>query len=253
MVIKNIATVRHVRVPGFALGAVLIAAGAVWITASAAGLNIGLLAPKSAPPQVTTVAAAAPAASTGKASALCNDFVSHFASNLGTNQAKVNAAFQKAIEQTLADEVKNGDLTQTQADAIKKKVSSQAPCASIPSGGRAPGSDLGAYKQALLGAAASALGITNQQLMTDFAKGMTLSQIAAAQKPPVTEAQFRAALIAKLTPVLDTAVTAKKLSATQEKAIIQQLKTGPIPYWNTPMHKAKKPATATPAPSTTAT
>jgi hypothetical protein len=85
--------------------------------------------------------------------------------------------------------------------------------------------------------------------MTDLGQGKTLSQIAAAQKPPVTEAQFRAALIAKLTPVLDSAVTAKKLSATQEKAIIQQLQTGPIPYWNTPMHKAKKPATATPGAS----
>jgi hypothetical protein len=69
----------------------------------------------------------------------------------------------------------------------------------------------------------------------------------------VTEAQFRAGLIAKLTPVLDSAVTAKKLSATQEKAIIQQLQTGPIPYWNTPKHKAKKPASASPTPGTTAT
>ena len=116
-------------------------------------------------------------------------------------------------------------------------------------GGKVHGSDLGAYKQAMLAAAASALGITSQQLMTDLGQGKTLSQIAAAQKPPVTEAQFRAALIAKLTPVLDSAVTAKKLSATQEKAIIQQLQTGPIPYWNTPMHKAKKPATATPGAS----
>ena len=251
--IKNIATVRNVRVLGFALGAVAIAAGAVWMTASAAGLNVSLLAPKSPSSQVTNVAAAAPATSNGKASAVCNDFVSHFASNLGTNQAKVNAAFQKAIEQTLADEVKNGDLTQTQADAIKAKVSGQAPCASLPVGGKVHGSDLGAYKQAMLAAAASALGITSQQLMTDLGQGMTLSQIAAAQKPPVTEAQFRAALIAKLTPVLDSAVTAKKLSATQEKAIVQQLQTGPIPYWNTPMHKAKKPATASPTPGATAT
>jgi hypothetical protein len=252
-VIRNIATARHLRVLGFATGAVAIAAGAVWMTASAAGLNVSLLTPKPAAAPVTAVAAAGPNTSTGKASAVCNDFVSHFASNLGKNSAQIDAAFQKAVDQTLADEVKNGDLTQAQADVIKKKVSGQAPCASIPAGGRAPGSDIAAYKQALLSASASALGITDAQLKTDMAQGMSLSQIAAAQKPPVTEAQFRAKLIAKLTPVLDSAVTAKKLSATQEKAIIQQLQTGPIPYWNTPMHKAKKPATATPTAGTTAT
>ena len=40
----------------------------------------------------------------------------------------MNAAVQKAIGETLADEVKNGDLTQAQADAIKKRLASQPPC-----------------------------------------------------------------------------------------------------------------------------
>jgi len=95
----------------------------------------------------------------------------------------------------------------------------------------------------VLSAAASALGISDAQLKTDLASGMSLSQIAAAQKPPVTEAQFRTNLIAKLKPLLDTAVTNKQLTATQEQAILQHLQTGAIPYWN----KASKPKTTAPA------
>lgn len=245
--IKNIATFRHlraIRVVGFATGAVVIAAGAVWITASAAGINVGFRPPSTSSRQASNATAAGADLQTGKASAVCNDFVSHFASNLGSSPTKVDAAFQKAVGQTLDDEVKNGDITQAQADAIKKKIAGQSPCALLPStAGKAPGADLGAYRQALLSAAASALGISDQQLAADLAKGMTLSQIAAAQNPPVTEAQFRERLIAKLTPLLDAAVANKKLTSAQEQAIIHQLQTGPIPYWNTP---AKRPAAANP-------
>src|SRR4029077_19938362 len=115
----------------------------------------------------------------------------------------------------------SGGITQAQADTIKKKIAGQAPCALMPSAPKAPSSsNLGVYKQALLSAAASALGITEQQLTADLAQGMTLSQIAAAQNPPVTEAQFRDRLIAKLTPLLDAAVAKKQLTAAQEQAII---------------------------------
>jgi hypothetical protein len=75
---------------------------------------------------------------------------------------------------------------------------------------------------------------------------MTLSQIAAAQH--VTEAQFRDRLIAKLKPVLDAAVTNKKLTPAREQAIIKRLQTGPIPLWNKPIHKpAATPTTTTPS------
>jgi hypothetical protein len=245
-VIKSIATFRHLRVLGFAAGAVAIAAGAVWITASAAGLNVALRAPSSA--QLPDATAAGQ--QTGKASAACTDFVTHFASNVGSTPSKVDAAFQKAASQTIDDEVKNGDLTQAQADALKKKIANQSPCALLPSaGGKGSGSELAAYKQAFLSAAASALGITDQQLKAYLAQGKTLSQIAAAQTPAVTEAQFRSRLIAKLTPMLDAAVAKQTLTSAQEQAIIQRLQTGPLPYWNSPMRQPKKPTAASPTPT----
>jgi hypothetical protein len=243
----SLANLRHLRVVGFAAGAGLVAGAAVLVTASAAGLNVGLHPASSQP-------APANATSIGEktsASAVCNDFLSHLSSDLGKSQSQVNAAVQKAIGETLADEVKNKDLTQAQADAIKQKLASQPPCTLAGNLGKAPaprsGATIGAYTQQLISAAASALGISDTQLKTDLAKGMTLSQIAAAQNPPVTEAQFRTRLIAKLTPLLDTAVTNKKLTPAQEQMILQRLQTGPIPFWSTPMRKPKPAAPVTAA------
>ena len=167
--------------------------------------------------------------------------MSHLSSDLKTSQTKLNAAIQTAIGETLADEVKNKDLTQAQADAIKKQLGTKTPCALASGLGNAPkpvaNPNVSAYLHQLESAAASALGISDQQLKTDLAQGMTLSQIAAAQHPPVTEALFRARLITNLTPLLDTAVKNKKLTAAQEQAIIKKLQTGPIPFWNPPLHK----------------
>jgi hypothetical protein len=246
----SLAKPRYLRVVGFAVGAVVVAGAAVLVTASAAGLNVGFRpsAPQAAP---------ADAASIGQAStsAVCNDFLSHLSSDLGKSQSQVNAAVQKAIGETLADEVKNKTITQAQADMLKTKLTSQTPCALAGNLGRAPAPGavaptISAYTTQLISAAASVLGITDAQLKTDLASGMTLSQIAAAHNPPITEAQFRTQLIVKLTPVLDTAVTNKKLTAPQEQTIIQRLKTGPIPYWSKPL-KSKPTAPASPATSTT--
>ena len=248
----SLAKLRHLRVLGFALGAVAVAGAAVLVTASAAGLNVGFRPSAS---QHEDQVANASVSQQASASAVCNAFISHLSSDLGKSQAQVNAAIQKAIGETLADEVKNKDITQAQADSIKQKLASQPPCTlagnlgkkPAPAPGAGAGATTGAYMQQLVSAAASALGISDTTLKTDLANGMTLSQIASAQNPPVTEAQFRTRLISKLKPLLDTAVTNKKLTATQEQTILTRLQTGPIPFWSTPMRRPKTAAPASPA------
>jgi hypothetical protein len=244
----RLAKLRYLRVASLAAGAVAVAGAAVLVTASAAGLNVGFRANSQQPAQADIASISQQAS----ASAVCNDFISHLSSDLGKSQSQVNAAIQKAIGETLADQVKSKAITQAQADAIKKKLASQPPCA-LAGLGKTPapgaGTKIGAYTQQLVSAAASALGISDAQLKTDLAKGMTLSQIAAAEHPAVTEAQFRTRLIAKLKPLLDTAVTNKRLTSAQEQAILQRLQTGPIPFWNTPL-KRKATAPATPATTT---
>ena len=244
---------RHLRIAGFAIGAAAVAGAAVLVTASASGFSIGFRPASATQPQAAGTAVELSQAST--ASTVCNDFISHLASDLGKSQSQVNAAIQKAVGETLADEVKNKQLTQAQADALKQKLASQPPCNLAAGLGKRPGMGAvppaGAYRQQLLTAAASALGITAAQLKTDLASGMSLSQIAAAQKPPVTEAQFRAKLIAQVTPLLDAAVKNQKLTSAQEQAILQRLQTGPIPFWNSPLRRPKAPAPTAPATTTT--
>jgi hypothetical protein len=236
-VIHKLAELKFLRIAGLAAGAAAVSGAAVLVTASAAGYSIPFLTP-SAPAAVESAdlqAAATP-------SALCTDFIAHFSADLNTSPSALNAAYQKAIGETLADQVKSGKLTQARADAIKKRLAGKAPCAIAAQ--LKPGSRLAAFRPALLSAEASTLGLTEAALKADLAKGMTLSQIAASQK--VTEAQFRAGLVAKLTPVLDAAVTNKKLTAAQKQAIIKRLQSGPIPLWDKPIQK--KPA-ASPAPA----
>src|SRR5450759_972045 len=241
-VMTRFAKLRYLRVAGLAAGAVAVTGTAVLVTASAAGLNVGFR-PTSQPKAET-----ASISQQATASAVCTDFLSHLSKDLGKTQIQVNSAIQKAIGETLADEVKNKTLTQAQADAIKQKLSNQPPCSLAGSLGpkAAPGSAVrpAAYTQQLLSAAASALGIGDALLKTDLAKGMSLSQIAAAHNPPVTEAQFRTSLIAKLKPLLDTAVTNKQVTSAQEQAILKRLQTGPIPLWSkSPPRKTTAPAT----------
>jgi hypothetical protein len=226
-----------------ALGAVAVAGAAVIVTASASGMTFGVRQPASA--QSSGNPTAGPASNT---SSVCADFMRNFAVDIKKSQAEINAAFQKAIADTLADQVKSGQITQAQADAIKKKLANQTPCtlpATIGHAAPVQKGDIAAYMQQYLTAAAAALGVTDAQLKADLAAGQSLSQVAAAQH--VSEADFCTKLIANLKPALDAAVTGKKLTSQQETLILQGLQTAPLPLWNAPMRKPKPAPTATPA------
>jgi hypothetical protein len=228
---------RLIRAASLAMGGVIIGGVAVIATASAAAM-IGFRPTTSAQADESTVAAAELRVS----SQACSDFMSHFAVEIGKTQAEINAAFQRAIADTLADEVKAGRLTQSQADAIKARLASKTPCAL---GGAQPrGAKLEAFMQQYVAAAAAALGITEAQLKTDLRSGQSLSQIAAAKK--VSESDFRTRLIANLKPVLDKAVTNKRITSAQENTILDRLKTGPLPLWNRARNPKPAPA-ATPS------
>jgi hypothetical protein len=242
--ITRLGKLRYLRIVGFALGGVAVAGAAVVVTASAAGVNFGF---RSAAPSAASAETAAFEQS-ATASNACTAFMKHLAVNIGKSQAEINAAFQKSISDTLADEVKSGQITQAQADAIKKKLAGQTPCTIggnlTPHGSGKERATIAAYMQQYETAAASALGITPAQLKTDLAAGQSLSQIAAAQK--VSEADFRSKLITNLQPALDAAVTNKQLTAAQEQAIVNALKTGKLPLWDKPLPH-KPAATATPS------
>jgi hypothetical protein len=241
----SLSRARILRVAGLSVGAVAVGIAAIVVTASASGMTLSFnhtAAPQPAPQGSLT------AVDASSSSAECSTFMKHFAVEIGKTQAQINSAFQKAIADTLADEVKSGQITQAQADAIKARLANQTPC-SLPTV-RTPGGDktaIGAYVQQYLAAAASALGITQTQLTTDLKSGQSISQIASAQN--VSEADFRTKLIANLKPTLDQAVTDKKITSAQETLILQRLQTGPLPLWSLPARKPKATAPASPSPA----
>ncbi|GAC1471085.1 MAG: hypothetical protein PVSMB3_02110 [Candidatus Dormibacteraceae bacterium] len=234
---------RYLRIIGFAAGATAVAGAAVLVTASAAGLTAGS---RSVPPQQAAVESASIASIADKSSpaAICDAFLTNLTADLnkGLTKPQVNAAIQKAIGQTIDAEVTNGDITKAQGDAIKAKFAGQPTCvlAGITKAGR-PGDHgrKGVYKQLLMTAAAQVLGITDVDLKAKLASGSTLLDLAAAHKPTaIAESQFRTSLIAKLTPLLDVAITNKQMTADQKAEILKRLQTGPIPYWS--KHAPKK-------------
>jgi uncharacterized protein YidB (DUF937 family) len=226
------------RIPRLAVGATVAGVAAI-------AIGVGALAAEG---RFQPAAVSSPAASSdkAKAEAYCNKFLSHLATNLGKSQTEVTGAIGKAVTQTIDDAVASGDLTKAQADRLKAKLASGPVCRGRFGGAFGFREKGRAELPAVLDAAAKSLNLTTAELKADLAKGETLHQIA--DSKGITEAQFRAALITNLTPVLDQAVTQGKLTKTQETEILQRLQTGPIPFWDASMKRHRVPS-ATPSPT----
>jgi hypothetical protein len=223
---------------------------------------------------VVTVAAAAspspsPSPSPGPGQAYCNRFIGHVASNLGKSPSQVQKAISDAIGQTLADAVKNGDLTQKQADAIKSRLGSGSVC-SAPAPGSKRGPGPGGFPGRIggfvpggpifnggpgglrLGAAtlneyAQALGISQSELTTDLRQGQTVKDIAASRG--IDENTFRTKLAAVVKADLDKQVASQNLTQKQEDAILQRIQSGTLPLWDQPLPRKPVAPGASPAPA----
>lgn len=224
-----------------------VAAGVTVAGVAAVTIGVGAFAAGGGRLQLT--AANRPVATTeqGKAADYCNRFLSHLAGNLGKTQSEVITAVGKAVAQTIDEAVSAGDLTKAQADRLKARLASGPVCSgrfasSFRFRAKAP-HELGA----VLDAAATSLGLTTAELKADMAAGETLHQMADSRG--ISEAQFRAALIKNLTPLLDRAVSRGKLTETQEAEILQHLQTGPIPFWDAALNRHQVPSRTTPESS----
>lgn len=216
------------------VGALIAAGVVVTLTAAATGVPNSTLAATTTKPSASPGAAA-------KRQAYCDAFINHLASNLGKKPADVQKAASSALDQTLADAVKAGDLTQQQADAIKARQSGKPVCSGALGALRPgrPGTHVG------LPAYAKVLGISQDELKQDLASGKTVKDVAASKG--MDEATFRSNLVNSVKSDLDPKVKAGKLTQQQEDNILNRLKTGPLPAWDQPAKRAK------PAPSPSAT
>lgn len=201
------------KLPSMKIG--LLAVGAV---AAVGMLTAAAIALAASPTPAGTLA---PSKTRGP-SKYCTSFVGHLAGDLGKSQGDVNSAIGKAIGQSLADAVKNGSLTQAEADKLKNRLAQPGgACQSLSLLRQQFGGGTIQWGGALkfgLSAAASALKITAAELKQDVAKGMTLHQVA--DSKGVTEDQFKASMAAGLTQKLDQAVRNGKLTKDQEAKIL---------------------------------
>ncbi len=243
---------RAARIYLSAVGALSVAAVATVITVAATGMP--LLAASPSP---------SPSPSPGSGTNYCSRFTGHVASNLGKSQSQVQKAISDAINQTIDDAVKNGDLTQSQANAIKSKLGSSSGggqvCAGLGGLPRfGPRGEPGIFgpggfphaRGVGLDEYAKALGISQSQLQQDLMNGQTVKDIAASRG--MDEAAFRTKLASVTRADLDQQVKAGNLTQNQENAILQQIQNGPLPLWDRVIKMPQRPEPR-PSPSASAT
>ena len=215
--------------------ALLVAALVATVTAAASNVNLTTLAAASPKPSPSGAAAA-------KRQAYCDRFVGHLASNLGKSPDQVKKAMTDALNQSLADAVKAGDLTQQQADAIKARQNGSDVCAGALAGVGAGKAGHGDHRGARVGLAeyAKALGISEQDLRQALANGQTVKDIAASKG--LDESQFRSKLVDVVKGDLDAQVKAGKLTQQQEDAILNKLRNDRLPLWDKSVKKPGAPS-----------
>lgn len=218
-----------VRHAGPVAVAILVAAGAVAVTASAVGFRFAPVA-----------AAPAAKASPNTAKDPCAAYVGHLAKGLNVSPDRLSAAALQAAKDTVKEEVANGTLTGTQGDRLLSRLGTggASVCAGFgdpgataqpgPTGVKPHGGEMKGAGAAYLAAAASVLGITPDSLKQDLKAGQSISQLAAGK---VSEADFRLRVIAALKPQLDAAVAAGTITQAQEDAQLARLAKGDPPLW----------------------
>ena len=235
-------TARIIRSAGIVVASLLVAGGVVAVTAYASGVNLVPMA----------AGTPSPSASPSKASAYCDKFNQHLASDLKTSDSNLQSQISKAAQQTIDDAVKAGDLTQAQADKLKSQLSSsKSLCGAIAglghkhqAGGQHEG---GALKEASLAAAAATVNTTPDQLRQQLMAGKTLSQLAPAG---MTEDQFSTQFTANLKKQLDPQIQSGKLTQAQEDKVLQAAPKLADELWNHGAARAAKPGPkASPSPA----
>jgi hypothetical protein len=159
--------------------------------------------------------------------------VNDAAAQLGVQPQALSNALKKALENRVDAAVADGRLTKEQGDALKQRIES----------GKAPlffGPGFGGPHRGHLGdleAAASYLGLTEDQLRTQLQSGKTLADVAKAQGKSVDG--LIDALVADAKEHLDDAVADGRLTKAQEDQILADLKqritdrvNGKLPQFN---------------------
>lgn len=146
--------------------------------------------------------------------------VNDAAKTLGVEPSKLSAALKKAYEDRIDAAVAAGRLTKQQGDELKQRIESgDFPLLGPPGFGHGPVGPHGFVHR--LDAAASYLGLTEDELHSRLESGKTLAEVAKAQGKSVDG--LRDAMVKDAKAHLDAAVKAGRLSPSMEKQLLADL------------------------------
>ncbi len=155
-----------------------------------------------------------------------NLFLDKLAAALGVTRDKLNSAFVDARNGTVDQAVKDGKLTQQQADKIKSNTN-VGPGFGFGFGFR--GGEHGHRGVPFMGgtevwsAIANALGMTPQDLTSQIRSGKTLAQLAQGKEQAVKDA-----IVNAVKPGLDQAVKNGKMTQDQETQILSKIQSSDL-------------------------
>lgn len=223
---------------GAAVFAAAVGVGVFALSSSAGSSNSSSAATHSSSQSILSVLedslspnAASPSPTTGTPNPTVEDFLQKLAARLGISEATLKSDLQQTSLDELEQLVKDGKLTQDQADKIQSAVKSGTdyfPGLNGSFGGRGgPGGPggMGIFGkgglQSILGknqdALAQWLGISTATLQSDLKSGESLSAIATAQGK--TTADLKTFLTGQLDSELKAQVSAGKITQSQSDSI----------------------------------
>ncbi len=168
-----------------------------------------------------------PNAGTPTPNPYCQQYLQDLAKRLGVPASKLQQDSMTAGQDVLAQMVKDGKLTQSQANTIKQKLQSHMGCT-----GRGNFLEWGAiysslrqYRPSIENQVAQGLHLTSAQLTTDLKNGQSLDQVAKAQS--VSTSQLRTSVLNAIQSAANQAVKDGNLTQTQASDLMQALQQQP--------------------------
>jgi uncharacterized protein YidB (DUF937 family) len=204
---------RTVKILGFA--------GAMLASALVGGTLISVVF---ATPRGSTATSSTTLADDALSGAYCQTFLDTFAAKLGVDESALLPAAKAAADAAIDKAVADGKLSQDTATALKQRVANANGDLCGLLGTRlhgVRGAGAAGIRSDTISAAANALHLSVADLKSKIAGGSSLKQVAADQK--VDYATVSAAVHAAAKADLDKLVSAGKLTADREQAILDRL------------------------------
>jgi polyhydroxyalkanoate synthesis regulator phasin len=172
--------------------------------------------------------AATTASTPGATNPYCEQYLQDLARRLGVSVSTLQQDKLGAAQDVLAQMVKDGKLTQNQANQIEQRLQSHQACTGKGKGLWGRGVMLQSLKQYLPDVAAQVaqgLHMSSTQLMSQLQSGKSLSQVATAQG--VSSAQLQTIVTNAIQSAVNKAVSDGNLTQQQATNIMQMLQKHP--------------------------